>query len=146
MNLKPTHIAVAVLLAVLAGCLGALGAEKWIHARENPTLHEFVHEELDLNDEQNRRLDELEAAYLVRHKELELELRAANAQLAGAMEQEHEFGPEVAQAIDAVHMRMGEMQKATINHVFAMRAILDPEQQERFDRHVETALTRDPHQ
>lgn len=146
MKLKPVHIAIAVLLAALAGCLGALGADKWLHAREEPTLHEFVHEELDLTDEQNRRLDEIEAAYLVRHKELELELRAANAKLAGAMEQEHEFGPQVGKAIDQVHMRMGDLQKATINHVFAMRAILDPQQQERFDRHVETALTRDPHQ
>lgn len=146
MNLKSTHIVIAVLLAALAGCLGALGADKFIHAREAPTLHEFVHEELDLTDEQDRRLEQLEASYLVRHKELELGLRAANAQLAGAMEREHEFGPEVGKAIDGVHRRMGDLQKATIEHVFAMRAILDPQQQQLFDRHVETALTRDPHQ
>ena len=144
MTMKLRHIVLAVLLAALAGCLGALGADKWIHSKDEPTLHEFVHNELQLTPEQSGQLDTLEAAYLVEHKELELDLRAANARLARAMDEEHEFGPEVGAAIDEVHTRMGALQKATINHVFDMRELLDPDQQQRFDRHVGTDLTRDP--
>lgn len=144
MSIKPWHLAIAVLLAALAGCIGALAADRWIRANDEPTLHEFVHDELELTAEQSKQLETLEAAYVVEHKELELALRAANARLARAMDDEHEFGPEVAAAIDEVHARMGALQKATINHVFDMRKLLNPAQQQRFDRHVGTALTRDP--
>lgn len=60
------------------------------------------------------------------------------------MENEHEYGPEVSAAIDEVHARMGDLQKATVRHVFDMREILEPEQQRQFDRKVSDALTRDP--
>ncbi len=60
------------------------------------------------------------------------------------METEHEYGPEVSAAIDEVHARMGDLQKATVRHVFDMREILEPEQQRQFDRKVSDALTRDP--
>jgi hypothetical protein len=39
---------------------------------------------------------------------------------------------------------MGDLQKATVRHVFDMREILDPDQQLQFDRKVSAALTRDP--
>jgi len=64
--------------------------------------------------------------------------------IAQAMENEHEYGPEVSAAIDEVHARMGDLQKATVRHVFDMREILEPEQQRQFDRKVSDALTRDP--
>ena len=51
---------------------------------------------------------------------------------------------EVSAAIDEVHARMGDLQKATVRHVFDMREILEPEQQRQFDRKVSDALTRDP--
>ena len=142
--MDPWHLAIAVLLAALAGCIGALAADRWIRANDEPTLHEFVHDELELTAEQSKQLETLEAAYAVEYKELELALRAANARLARAMDDEHEFGPEVAAAIDEVHARMGDLQKATVRHVFDMREILDPDQQLQFDRKVSAALTRDP--
>ena len=37
---------------------------------------------------------------------------------------------------------MGELQKATLSHVFAMRAVLRPDQAARFDAAVAEALTR----
>ena len=46
--------------------------------------------------------------------------------------------------IDEVHARMGDLQKATVSHVFEMREILDPEQQRKFDRKVSEALTGNP--
>jgi hypothetical protein len=39
---------------------------------------------------------------------------------------------------------MGDLQKATVRHVFAMRALLDQQQQELFDRQVATSLTGEP--
>jgi hypothetical protein len=39
-------------------------------------------------------------------------------------------------------MAMGELQKATLRHVFAMRAVLRPDQAARFDAAISKALTR----
>ena len=75
------------------------------------------------------------------HSELELEMRAANAHLAEAMELEHGYGPQVTTAIDHTHKVMGEMQKETLEHLFAMRAVLRPDQAAKFDRSVTRALT-----
>ena len=142
--MKKFHLVLAVLLAALAGCLGALTADRWSNDDAEDSLHQFVHDELSLTADQEERLDALEARFAVEQARLEASARAANAQLAQAMETEHEYGPEVSAAIDEVHARMGELQKATVRHVFDMREILDPDQQLQFDRKVSAALTRDP--
>ena len=142
--MKKFHLVLAVLLAALAGCLGALAADRWSNDDAEDSLHQFVHDELSLTADQEERLDALEARFAVEQARLEASARAANAQLAQAMETEHEYGPEVSAAIDEVHARMGELQKATVRHVFDMREILDPDQQLEFDRKVSAALTRDP--
>ena len=142
--MKTTHIVLAVLLAALAGCLGAIAADRWANHEAGSGLHDFVHDELTLTTDQEQRLDALEARFAVERARLEGSARAANARLAQAMENEHEYGPEVSAAIDEVHARMGDLQKATVRHVFDMREILDPDQQLQFDRKVSAALTRDP--
>ena len=38
---------------------------------------------------------------------------------------------------------MGELQKETLAHIFAMRAVLRPDQAQKFDRVVVKALTAD---
>lgn len=142
--MKKLHVLAAVLLAALAGSLGSLAADRLANHEEANSLHLFVHDELSLTAEQEQRLDALEARFAVEQARLEASLRAANARLAQAMEAEHEYGPEVAVAIDDVHAQMGELQKATVRHVFNMRELLDAEQQLQFDRKVSEALTRDP--
>ncbi len=106
-------------------------------------LHALLHEDFNLDAAQKSRLDKLELDFGVRKRALELELRADNARLAEAIEAEHGNGPKVAAAIDGSHMTMGELQKATLEHVFAMRSILRPEQTARFDAAVVKALTAD---
>lgn len=144
MKIGGLQIFLAILLAVAAGCIGAIAASEWRVTTHRQTLHDFVHEELDLDASQSARLELLETRFAVERKGLDLSLRAANARLAAAMDEEHEYGPKVAAAIDDVHGRMGDLQKATVQHVFAMRALLDPEQQARFDRQVASSLTGEP--
>ncbi|MBA4353735.1 MAG: heavy metal resistance protein, partial [Novosphingobium sp.] len=64
-----------------------------------------------------------------------------NSAIAAAMASEHQFGPKVAGAVDHSHMAMGDLQKETLAHVFAMRAVLTPEQATIFDREIARALT-----
>ena len=60
-----------------------------------------------------------------------------------AMEAERGYGPRVRAVVDQSHETMGELQKETLSHMFAMRAVLTPEQARKFDRAVTKALTAD---
>ena len=106
-------------------------------------LHALLHDQLNLDPAQHAKLDALEAQFAVRRKALELEMRADNARLAAAIEAEHGYGPQVSSAIDQSHMVMGELQKETLEHVFAMRELLRPDQTAKFDGAVVKALTDD---
>ena len=71
-------------------------------------------------------------------------MRSANAELAGAIQTERGYGPKVTAAVDHFHAAMGQLQKETIEHVFAMWAVLTPPQAAKLDRTVVKALTDDP--
>ncbi|WP_188053883.1 periplasmic heavy metal sensor [Sphingosinithalassobacter sp. CS137] len=135
-------LAAVVFLAALAGVLIGRGISN--QRPEQPSaLHEFLHDELDLDAGQLARIEGLEKQFAIRKRALELELRADNARLAAAIEAEHGYGPRVTAEIDRSHQAMGELQKETLSHIFAMRAVLRPDQAEKFDRAVVKALTAD---
>jgi hypothetical protein len=135
-----------LLIALIAFCAGIAGALTGRNIMpplppHRLELHDFLHNELDLDARQHARLDILEAGFAVDKRELETQLRGDNARLAGAMASEHADGPLVNAAVDRSHQAMGALQKATLAHVFAMRAILNPDQTARFDTAVTRALT-----
>lgn len=107
-------------------------------------LHELLHRDLKLDSAQHSRLETIEKNYALRRQALEAELRADNARLAEAIEAEHGYGPQVAAAVDRSHQAMGALQKETLEHIFAMRAVLRPDQTEKFDDAVVKALTAKP--
>ena len=136
---------VIALVAFAAGIAGVFLGNRLVPARqaEGSELHEVLHHQLKLDAAQEGRLDQLEQRFAIRRRALELELRAANARLAGAIQAEHGNGPQVAAAVDASHAAMGELQKETLAHIFAMRQILRPDQAAKFDQAVVKALTVD---
>lgn len=142
MKIGPVRIIMLLALALAAGWLGSYFANYWSQQDvETQGIHSFLHNELDLTDTQLMQLRALEADFAIKQKSLELSLQAANADLAAAMEAEHEYGPKVSSAIEAVHEKMGALQKATVEHVFNMRRLLTDKQQDAFDARVGNALT-----
>lgn len=136
------YLLVALVAAAVA--LGASWASRSLLASPEPSggdLHAFMHHKLDLDAAQEAQVEALETRFASRRTELEAKLRDANAELAQAMASEHQYGPRVAAAVDHAHMAMGDLQKATLEHVFAMRALLRPDQAARFDGAVARALT-----
>jgi Spy/CpxP family protein refolding chaperone len=105
-------------------------------------LHALMHNELDLDPAQERSLGLLERNFVAKREALEARLKAENSRLADAIAAEHKYGPRVSAAVDASHVAMGELQKATLEHVFAMRAILRPDQQAEFDASVAKSLAQ----
>lgn len=135
-------VALVAFLVALAALW--IGQKLRAGAPDESRIHVLLHRELDLDGEQRRRIDALEKGFEAHRQQLESELRAANADLARAIEHEHAYGPDVEKAVDRSHMAMGELQKATLRHVFAMRAVLRSDQTARFDKAVAEALTTAP--
>jgi nickel and cobalt resistance protein CnrR len=137
-------VVVTAVLAVLASGAATWASATWVmRERQPPSLHSIVHEKLDLSAEQDRRLDVIEARFAARRPALEAEVRAANRELAAAIAASEGDTPEVQAAVDHFHAAMGDLQKATITHVFEMRSVLTPAQAEVFDEAVADALRDD---
>lgn len=137
-------IVLTAALAALASGAGTWASATWVmRERQPPSLHSVVHEKLDLSTEQDRGLDAIEARFAARRPALEAEVRAANRELAAAIAASDGDTPRVQAAVDHFHAAMGDLQKATITHVFEMRSVLTPAQAEVFDEAVVDALRSD---
>jgi hypothetical protein len=133
-------------LSVIGAALGAWGGAQYVlhQMRGPPPLHEMIHERLHLTADQQGRIAGIERDHAARRQVLEAEMRAANAELAQAFQEQHAYTPKVQAAIDRFHHAMGELQKETIVHVLAMRAVLSPSQAALFDDTVVRSLTEEP--
>lgn len=135
-------VAVIAFIAAVAGVWVGRTLIATDH-RQGSELHDVLHHQLNLDDRQKAQIEALEQRFALRRRALELELRSDNARLADAIEAEHGIGPRVTAAVDASHGAMGELQKETLAHIFAMRGILRPDQAAAFDRAVVKSLTAD---
>lgn len=143
--MKPKLLLLIALVAFFAAIAGVYLGRYFFPqpAAAGVELHEVLHGKLDLDDRQKRQIELIEQRFAVRRRALEFELRADNARLADAIEAEHGNGPRVTAAVDQSHQAMGELQKETLGHIFAMRQILRPDQAKTFDQAVVHALTDD---
>jgi hypothetical protein len=139
------RVALVGILAFVAAILGVVAGRHLVDPAPQPgaELHAVLHERLSLDADQERRLQILEQRFAVRRRVLERKMQAENARLAEAIAAEHRNGARVAAAVDASHRTMGELQKETLAHIFAMRALLRPDQAATFDAAVTRALTED---
>ncbi|HEY0598078.1 periplasmic heavy metal sensor [Sphingopyxis sp.] len=139
------RLLMVALIAFLAALAGVFIGRALVDApRANETeLHALLHRELKLSPAQRQKIGPIEARFAARREALELEMRAANIRLAQAIEAEHGYGPQVTKAIDETHEVMGDLQKETLQHLFAMRGVLDRDQAAMFDKVVVEALTAD---
>ncbi len=142
---SPGRLALIAFIAFLAAVAGVYAARTLGEPprKSESELHTLLHNNLKLAASQDVKIKAIEARFAARKKALELEMRAANAQLAQAIQAEHGYGPKVTAAVDHVHHVMGTMQKETLEHLFKMRAVLNAEQARLFDKSVVKALTAD---
>ena len=143
MKLAWQGLIITALVAFAAGGGGVWLGMHAFHQARHPGLHDVVHQSLDLTAAQTTRIEAIEAEFATRRRALELEMQAANTELAAAIRDERGYGPRVTAAIARFHHAMGELQSETIRHVFAMRDELTPEQQAIFDATIVEALTAD---
>jgi signal transduction protein with GAF and PtsI domain len=136
-------LALAALVGFGAGLGGVfVGTTLTRPESHRDTLDVAVHRELDLTPDQDVRLEAIETGYATRKAVLDAELRAAARDIAAAVAEDHAPSERLTRAIDRFHTAMGQTQREAIAHVFEMRAVLDPDQQARFDVIVREELLR----
>jgi len=135
-------LAVAIVAAVSAVCTNSWMTHRG-HSSE-PFGHEWLHKELNLSDEQVRALKPIEERFSTQEKELTRRLQDANRDLAKALSEQKAFTPKVSQAVEAVHHHMGELQKASLEHLFEMRQVLTPEQGDKLLKLASQTLEQSP--
>lgn len=135
-------IVLLVLLTALVAAVGGwIGVRVGLHqARAHAGLDEIVHREMHLSNGQDRQIAALETDFGQRRRALEVEMRAADIDLADAIASEHAYGPQAQRAVERSLKAMGMLQEETIRHVLAMRAVMTPAQAKRFDTLIDRAL------
>jgi hypothetical protein len=116
---------VLIIVFAFAASLGGVFIGRSLFMPEPPVesqLHTLIHHELKLDAVQTARIEDLERRFAV-------------------IQAEKGYGPKVAEAVDLSHHAMGMLQKQTLQHLFAMRAVLTPDQARRFDQAMVDSLT-----
>ena len=136
-----TVILAALMTAGLAALAGWTGVQYGLrHSEARLQLDELIHHELDLTADQGRRIESLEIEYVRQRRSLEGEMKAANRDLAAAVETDHKYSVKARAALAHFHRAMETLQELTIRHVLAMRAILTFHQAKKFDATIHAAL------
>ena len=145
------NLAITVVLAGGAAYAGArLGAQpplpiKPVEAARAPlgmrdSVYQMVHQDMQLTDDQKRKIDDIEARFAHRRNELRAKIGAANAELGEALANEMALGTAASSALEHQEQDMGDLQRETILYVLQVRAVLTPKQQA-LDQKVFESLT-----
>jgi hypothetical protein len=134
----------AVVAAVIVGA-GASAGGSWLVRQAHPrdeNLHDIIHRRFRLLPAERARLEAAEARYDRRRAQIEADIRAANARLAAAVRSDPELSEQALAASAEVERSAAELQRVTLQHVFEMRAALDPGHRPAYDAVLVDALTR----
>lgn len=105
---------------------------KWTAHTAQPapgtSAHQWLHEKLHITPNQHTALAPIETRFADQQRRYTAALHAANQHLADVISEDKAYTLRVAAAAEQVHNCMGDLQKASIQHVFEMRTVLSPEQ------------------
>jgi Spy/CpxP family protein refolding chaperone len=128
---KPLQLIVMlVIVALVAAAACYVSAKVFGPLCPQPGVsgHEWIHKQLGLTSEEHKALESIERKFAERKRNLSGEIRSANKELAEAIKQDQADSPRVSTAVERIHHAQGELQKATLEHVFEMKGVLTPEQ------------------
>ena len=100
------------------------------HNATYPTedYHDWIHKKLKMTPEQERRSLISERRYEETKRHLDEVIRLANLELAQNIQRDKSFSPSVKKSVADIHKAMGEIQIATLEHVFELKDVLDADQ------------------
>ena len=138
------RLALAIVSAGLIGAAAATGVVWALHRLHPPAadLHILLHQVVPLDAAEESRLDLKEKAFAARRDEINARMKAANARLSAAIKSDPRWSPEVDAISREVESAAGDLQRATLEHVFEMREGLDPAHRKAYDDALVAALNR----
>lgn len=114
------------------------------HEHLEPDFHAWMHENLDLTPEQHEKLEPVEAEFEQQRQRLRLEIRTAGRELAELIRTSEAEDPRLMAALQKLGRSQSELQKATLNHFFAMKRYLRPAQAAKLLDWTHDSLAREP--
>jgi Spy/CpxP family protein refolding chaperone len=135
----------AVIVAALSfGACWLVGKSMFGHHQHTRDPHHWLHEQLNLTNEQDRKLLPIEKKFVSKKQEMETLIHEADHELAAAINEDGNYSTRVKQAVDKIHMAQGELQKATLEHLFEMHSVLTSQQRKKLNSLTTDALTHNP--
>jgi len=133
---------VASALGLVSGLAGVwLGMNVLGHHDATSTsLHAVIHDELSLTAAQEAQIDALEAQFAVEKADYDRRLREARRAIGTSIMADRAMSEDVEATAATLHAIMGELQLATLNHILAMREVMNEEQRAEFDRRLAGAF------
>ncbi|MFA6286134.1 MAG: periplasmic heavy metal sensor [Opitutaceae bacterium] len=134
------------IIVVVVAAAASFCTVRWAACKASPPTdpHAWIHEQLQLTPAQHTALDSIEAKFQAKRSLLTGQLRAANHELALALAEGKADSPKISAAVEKSHHYMGELQMLSIEHLFAMRQELNPQQGDKLLQLAQQALQDSP--
>lgn len=98
---------------------------------ESADFHQWMHDRLEITAEQHEALAPYESAFEADRERLRVEITEAGRELAKAVRGGRRESPEIEAALTRLNAAQAELQRVTLDHFFAMKAHLEPDQAEK---------------
>lgn len=121
----------------LAGVTSYFVSEWKEHSHAGPApgseedFHRWMHSRLEITEAQHEALEPHESAYERKRGQLRGEIARAGRELAEAVRRGDSRSSEIDSALFRLNTAQSELQRATLEHFFAMKEHLDPDQAEK---------------
>jgi Spy/CpxP family protein refolding chaperone len=139
-------LALGVAIAVVASVACVLTARWTGHQRMgHADAHHWIHTQLGLSAEQEKQLVPIEQRYDEQRRHFSELIRVANMELGQALLADEGDSPRVKGAIAKIQQAQGQLQDATLRHVFEMKPVLKPEQYQKLLNLTANALSQTDH-
>ncbi len=118
------------------------------HANEPGTgtgttdLHAWMHEQLNVSDEQHEKLTPFETAFNEASRQLNLDISAAEQELASAVQNSSRDQSQIDRTLQRLDQAHAQLRRLTLDHFFVMEQHLDPEQAQRLRQWTHDSLIR----
>ncbi len=134
------------IIVIVVAAVASFCTMHWVAARKASPIdpHDWIHQQLQLTPAQHTALDSIEMKFQAKRSLLTGQLREANHELALALAEGKADSPKISAAVEKSHHFMGELQMLSIEHLFAMRQELNPQQGDKLLRLAQQALQDSP--
>ena len=147
MKRAPRGLIFLALVAVVA-CVACWFTAAYLnrsHHTDHGDSHAWIHTQLGITTEQEKALEPIEQRYAEQKKHYGEMLRIANAELGKAILEDRKDSERVKAVVARIQQAQGELQNATLQHIFEMKSVLTPQQYEKLLRSTADALSTTEH-